>query len=363
MLQRQVITGGWYGEALTDGSMAVTRILPDGADVLTHHGSWATPGDVSLFTRCGRPGGAFEAAGQSWVGKGTIVSQGGSWRVAGPSCGVSPHIYAPDLVINENCRAGTQGFRQVSDLGQVLSGDATYRDASRTLWEYSTMGDLTVGQGEHGAVALYQGKRLVLEPGDCRWIRLNRSGDTIAITIVKQPEHVTVILRGQVQDLMDYPIDVIDGQVPAPPPKQEPPHIMPANREDVVRSIRAKYPTPLGDQADEFLSEVARATGAKLLRKDAGNHIVLHNGTPVSADILMFGDQGVDVLGDSEGAATPGWMEKGSIPGTYVEPDQAADPGPAPAPGPDPGPAGPGLSINEQILHVLVLLTQHLGVR
>jgi hypothetical protein len=105
----------------------------------------------------------------------------------------------------------------------------------------------------------------------------------------------------------------------------------PTNQIGTVARIRSKYPTPLGAQHAAFLIEAARATGAKLLRKDAGSNIQLPSGDRVSSDFLIFDGFGIDILQDSEGAANPTWQEKGPTPGDYVDVGNAA---PAPAPGP-----------------------------
>lgn len=107
------------------------------------------------------------------------------------------------------------------------------------------------------------------------------------------------------------------------------------NQLSVIQHIRPKYPTPLGTQHPFFLIEVAQATGARLLRKDGGTHVTLPTGVNVSQDILMFGDQGIDILSDGEGAAIPSWQEKGTIPGEYI------DVGFIPQPVPNPGPIVP----------------------
>ena len=106
---------------------------------------------------------------------------------------------------------------------------------------------------------------------------------------------------------------------PVPQPKPEEPKPV-LNQEATVRRVRAKYPTPLGTEHWKFLVEVAQATGTKLLRKEAGTNVFVPPlNLRVSQDILMFGDQGVDILGDGEGAATPSWNEKGTIAGEYVD--------------------------------------------
>jgi len=111
--------------------------------------------------------------------------------------------------------------------------------------------------------------------------------------------------------------------------------VAPVNQLGTVQRIRAGYPTPLGARHAEFLIEVARATRAKLLRKDAGSNVQLPSGDHVSQDVLIFDGFGIDALSDAEGAAIPTWQEKGPIPGDYIDVGDAT-PAPAPPPG-DPG--------------------------
>jgi hypothetical protein len=106
-----------------------------------------------------------------------------------------------------------------------------------------------------------------------------------------------------------------------------------SNQLSTVIAVRSHYPTPLGAQHPAFLIAVAKATGAKLLRKDAGSHVTLPNGVNVSQDVLMFGDQGVDILSDAEGAAVASWQEKGQILGEYVDVSAlGSEPPPTPPP-------------------------------
>lgn len=109
----------------------------------------------------------------------------------------------------------------------------------------------------------------------------------------------------------------------------------------VLRPIRAKYPTPLGTQHAAFLVEAAKATGAKLLRKDAGTNVVLPSGVAVSQDILVFsnGAECFDILSDAEGAAIVTWQPKGQIAGEYVDVGGVVQPPVPPVP-----PTQPGLS-------------------
>jgi len=107
--------------------------------------------------------------------------------------------------------------------------------------------------------------------------------------------------------------------------------VPPPNQLGTVQQIRAGFPIPLGARHPEFLITVARATRAKLLRKDAGSNVQLPSGDHVSQDILIFDGFGIDILSDAEGVAMPTWQEKGPIPGDYIDVGDAT-PTPVPVP-------------------------------
>lgn len=109
----------------------------------------------------------------------------------------------------------------------------------------------------------------------------------------------------------------------------------------IVQQIRAKYPTPLGDQHAAFLVEVACATGKGLLRKPGGTNIPLPDGTRVSQDIVMD-RSGLhwDILVDGEGQAIPTWnlvTEPPTVDPARYYGVSCSEPGPEPEPEPDPG--------------------------
>ena len=72
----------------------------------------------------------------------------------------------------------------------------------------------------------------------------------------------------------------------------------------IVQKYRAEYPTPLGaENTVRLLASVAADVNGGLLRKTSGNNCLGY-----SCDVICFADgRAVDVLADSEGAATPVW--------------------------------------------------------
>lgn len=230
-MRRLPIAGGWYGEALTGGQFAVlvpafqSGQIQRPALIHTHAGDISLPdGETGcLFVRCWQgPGDDFRVAGQSWVGSGTLEHSGASWRVVGPSCGVSPVIYRADgvLAVNSHCEDGSQGYRYwPTGADRPVTGDLSYRHPTEQLWEYTQAGDVLIGQGELGAVIIADGTRRMLESGDCRWIRANRSGNTFAVAIVKQLTHETVLYWFDRDEIAQFPLD---NPVPVPVPTPVP---------------------------------------------------------------------------------------------------------------------------------------------
>lgn len=105
------------------------------------------------------------------------------------------------------------------------------------------------------------------------------------------------------------------------------------------------YPTPLGARHWEFLVEVAQWFGAKLFRKDGGDHVwVPALNHFVSQDTIGQGDLGnvwVDILGDGEGAAVPTWDAHPNAAGEYLDVSGIVLPGATPVPVPAPTPTPP----------------------
>jgi hypothetical protein len=86
---------------------------------------------------------------------------------------------------------------------------------------------------------------------------------------------------------------------------------------EIVKAVRARFPTPLGARHAEFLLTIAGALGggAGLLRKSGGTVIALPDGTTVAQDIIAYPTGRIyDVLRDGEGAAEPTWGEANGSP-------------------------------------------------
>ena len=199
-MQRLVIPGGWYGEALPSGAWAA---------LVPHQGLQSHLGPIPLppgetfgpgFVRITEVGG-FRLAGQAhdtldpacweWVAAGA----GGTWTSYPPPCvGVSPVIYdRGGRLLRSDGAVGSQGYRYVTPANQVISGDATY-GPFHGLFEYTALDTpgLWVGQGatdgsgcqlwdatDPAAPVLRQ-----VELGDCRFLRARQAGDQVALAFM-----------------------------------------------------------------------------------------------------------------------------------------------------------------------------------
>jgi hypothetical protein len=115
---------------------------------------------------------------------------------------------------------------------------------------------------------------------------------------------------------------------PVIPPQPGVPMKLPAHVFATLQQVRAKYPTPLGNQGAAVLNETAwvhRVEGYALHSKPGGNNCPQpRTGASCSCDFLRLGDLGFDVLSDSEGAGTPVQADSQPASGPIVPP---VDPG------------------------------------
>lgn len=212
------IPGAWYGEARPNGAYAVSLLdgrvqTPDGVRGVPQ------PGEQVLYLRLAADGHRF--AGQAHSGAGSWEWDGQQWQLrANPAFGISGLIYdsQDQLVFAVPGVTGTQGFRYVQDgTDHLVTGDETYADPTRRIWEYTTHGDITIGQGLAGCVALREtdasvnGMRVLdrreLRHGDCRFVRFNRDGDRLAVTMVDLPNQTTELLWFDASELDTFPAE------------------------------------------------------------------------------------------------------------------------------------------------------------
>lgn len=220
-MRRLEVPGGSFGDArVVDQAYAVQR---SGQKVVWTHATDLSAPDDFLFVRIPYVG-SFKIAAKQHNGNDAMEWDGSTWQDRGFAGGNRPVIYdaTGNLVIAQagpNTPTGSIGYRYVDDAGRLVPSVETYADPARNIDEYTTKGDVTIGQsGIGGCVALVDGKRYLLEPGDTEFINVDRQGDSFAITIVKPMEHKTVILWCDRSEFAQFPEQVLSPDpVPAPP--------------------------------------------------------------------------------------------------------------------------------------------------
>lgn len=244
MMIRRV--SGWYADATVSGHYAVLvrdshletdtgRIeLPQGENVL----------QLRVLDFDGRRwiAGAGHQSGQAWLHTGDL------WRPLGPTFGLHACVFDPrgDVLM---CRGGldsemktwerygllsgasrtftqatgAQGIRWVRPDGTIITADASYADPARGLWEYTSFGDLTIGQGaESGCVVRFadDGRLRLVEPGHTRFVRVDRAGEQFSVALVRQDTREAVIVWLTWDDLHALP--VVERWPPAKPVTEPP---------------------------------------------------------------------------------------------------------------------------------------------
>jgi hypothetical protein len=194
----------------------------------------------------------FRFAGQSHVGLGVWEWNDFKWTLLQPpSCGVSPIIYDAGNVLrwSTDCAIGSQGYRYVAEDGRLVTGDETYADPTHKIWEYTTLGGITVGQGEHGCILLRGTERRVLEPGDCRFARFVKRGSELAIAMVKFAERKAVLMWLDESDISALPLEPTHTPLPPPPPPQAERMMLPTDVHATFVAAVAKFPHTGDDEA------------------------------------------------------------------------------------------------------------------
>jgi hypothetical protein len=351
---------GWYCDALPSGQFAVAPFAGQG-QLRTSHGAVDLPGEPLLYTVLAPDGvqiaGVGNATDRAWRWDGQ------RWHDHGLAFGPQPLIFtAGGLRIVTSPPA--HGYRYLDPVsGQPVTCTDTYADPVRQIWEYTELGELVIGQGGEGPhgddplIALWRGRRILIQPGRCRFIKARWEGDQISIAWVQEDAVIASVLWLTLAELLTFPDVSIAPPVPQPVPQPQPLPVPPMAIPDCTESVaraRAPYPTPLGMAHGHCLIDIVKAIKADhpelqpgLLLKDAGTHVVLPNGTKVSQDLICFPDGHIfDCLVAGEEAASPAWQDKGIdpalIPRYYrvesVTPSPQPEPEPTPAPTPQPIP-------------------------
>ena len=363
--------GYWTDVCTLEGGMFV-QVTTDGPSVrvfyeTTFPTDTLVASEPLMFCRCACvDGGVYSIHQGHDSGKAWLCDKFGHWRELGPTFGVQPvaldsrYAYVVrsnqsydriDLLSGETVSLphGVPGSSQ--GISDVKDGEIWWADAHRTevhqgvTFTYpNSRASVTVGQGDPPqCVGLVGPKLFTAFEGDCYEPHLAVNDDGGYAIVARTPRGAAYV---QVPPFPSFVGTVPVLPVPDPP-KPEPDPVSIPNQLATVQRVRAKYPTPLGDQHGAFLIELAQAVGGFLYKKPGGDHTTLPDGTPVSLDIVIVkaadGPWWVDVLGDAEVNAVPAWdaHPNAEHPENFVDVSGFGAPAPKPETKPDPKPEPP----------------------
>ena len=329
--RRLEFPGGWYADARPNGAYAV---LFGDSHVQTDRGrveNPVAPSNNVLYLRLNKDGSKFAGQGHH-DGVAWEYAHGSGYRNAGVAFGVNPTIYdaSDNLALAVHAQTGSQGWRYLSDDGTLVSGDSTYADPARGLWEYTvrrtSLGEFRCGQGgdEEGLQCLINGRRVMVERGDARFVRFNTEGDNIVLAFSSFAGRKAVIIWTTAAALNALPTftppveptpvevcgnkvdDDKDGLVDEGCPAEPQTPSIPLEVCETIKRVRGSGPITSKGQIGDMLNRIAwehRALGFGLSRKSGGNRCPSKVGD-IACDILQLppaqGNWLFDVFGSAD---------------------------------------------------------------
>lgn len=278
MLRKHVELGGWYGDCDLEGNYVSlhrdSHLSVNGTKLDLPVGPWGKENLVQLVIKKFK--GQILIAGQGQVGdkgSGNWLFFNNNWRLLTNSFGTFACAFDPNrdylyLVVAPNTykffdlntetfsvpisrQLGAQGIRyinfQQSPVDGIVTGDETYGPTPYTLAQWSELGKLVIGQGYNGGAICQYNDRRVLEPGDCQFLHLKGRDDQFCLPIVKMLEITTVFYWMTLDELKNFPLEIVVTPVPPTdpippiiiPPIPEPEPIpIPPTHEDIFKKIK-----------------------------------------------------------------------------------------------------------------------------
>lgn len=303
-MNRLDLAGAFYCDATVGGAFCALRW---DLHIQTSTGTIPLPGENVLFLRLSRSG---QIAGQAHVTGKALLWNGSVWNNAGTTHGVSPCVFdaAGNLVV-ATLAQGSQGYRYCASDGRLVTGDETYADPARQIWEYTTYGDVTIGQGNTGCLTISPYGRRMLALGDCRFVRFSREGNRCAVAMVRPG--VATFFWFDVSELASLPLEVIGdpggggggggGGNPVPE--------VPAAEQQRAQAMLASVRTETGFGPNQpplpYVRRVAQRLGGKWGLNGKRGNVNDPSGDILAYDFAGAQPQLYDVLGDGGGANSP----------------------------------------------------------
>jgi hypothetical protein len=199
--------GSWYCDIALGGSSVV--LIRDSHLEFNGRHVHLPQGQNVLYVRIAPDGSKFAGVGHrddlcwQWGGQG--------WSTHGIAFGPQSVIYDKSSALHVISGPPAVGYRY--DAGHMLvTCDDTRRDLARQVWDYTDLGDLTIGQGGdalgHGddpIIALFEGNRKLLQSGRCRFINAYRDGDQVALACVREDTGSSLLRRLTLDDIRNAP--------------------------------------------------------------------------------------------------------------------------------------------------------------
>lgn len=213
----------WYCDVALQGQQSI--ILVTGSHLI-----WngvvvpCPPGNPNLlYVRMHPNGSKFAGVGHTddlcWEYNGTV------WTSHGPAFGPQSVIYDRGGILRIKSGPPASGFRHVDSSNRIWTCDETRGDLVREIWDFSDHGDLCIGQGgdalgvgDDPVIAIYQGKRKLLQTGTCRFINSYRQGNSVAYACWRLDTNESLTRFLTISDIIASP----DIGLP-PPPGSGPP--------------------------------------------------------------------------------------------------------------------------------------------
>jgi len=313
------------------------------------------PGEALLYPRLDvRIAAQGQSSGTAWEWDGV------QWQDRGATFGVNPVIYTRDGQLHlAKLEDGSQGFRYVDELGQIVTGDESINSSTPLaeslgltgFWEFSHYAGVTIGQGEAACIVqedvidrdgdLALGPHRVLEPGGCFDIRYSRIANACAVALIKRSENKAVFLWFDVSEIASLPLET---PIPQPDPKPDPKPMpdVPQSEQDRAQAMLATVRAETGFGPDQPPLPYVRLVAQKL-GGSWGLNGKRGNANDPSGDVLAYDFPGqqpqlYDVLQDGGGANNPAWQPleyPQSAGAVWLAPGDAPKPDPDPKPEPD----------------------------
>lgn len=118
------------------------------------------------------------------------------WTSHGVAFGPQSVIYDDDDILRIITSPPAVGYRYALPFNRIVTCDETRSDVNRHIWQFTELGDVTIGQGGDGiygqdpVIILIDGTRRLLTGGACRFINTYLDNEIYVISFVREDQKV-----------------------------------------------------------------------------------------------------------------------------------------------------------------------------